>query len=251
MFRIEKSRVIISEIRELATKTDDAADHDEAAVIEAPEVRPDPLETAQKLAEELLLTASNEAEAKILRADEVLREAKAAAEELKNEAMKAGYELGVSEGEAEGQRRYDALIKEQSKALKNVLAEIKRAGDTMISDMENDIIDLCFSVLLKITSLDRMLDGEIFKSIIRKAMSQVDLTGKVSIRLSHEDFERFFPEGTAVFDINDKDITASVSSDPEFRGGDIAVDTDSETVVAGAAAQLKNIEIAFRHRLGR
>ena len=183
-------------------------------------------------------------------AKELLRDAEAEAERLKAEARRQGFELGYNEGSAEGALRFESLTAEHAESFSSVLAELKHAGDTMVSDMESDMIDLCFSVLRKVAALDRTTDGEIFKSIIKKAMSQVDLTGKVSIRLSHEDFDRFFPNGEAIFDINDTAVTAAVVSDPEFSGGDIAVDTDSETVLAGADTQFRNIEIAFRHRIG-
>lgn len=251
MFRIDRSRVNISEARELQVTLVDSAVTAPEQQPQAIEIRPDPYEEAQKRAEELLDSAHREADAISLRAEELLHQAEIDSENLKTEATKLGYELGYSEGRAEGEQLFDALISGQSQEFANILAELKRAGETMISDMEEDIIDLCFSVLRKITALDNASDGEIFRSIIKKALSQVDLDGKISIRLSHEDYERFFPDGTAVFDVNDMSVTAAVVSDPEFAPGDIAVDTESETIIAGPETQLRNIELAFKYRIGK
>jgi len=253
LFRIEKSRVNISEVRELQVTVISAEASATGLTEERVSAAPpqsSPYESAQAKATALLENTRREADALALQSKELLREAQAESERLKNEARQQGFDMGYSEGQAEAQQMFEALTAGHAEVFSNVLADIKHAGDTMISEMEGDIIDLCFSVLRKIAAFDRTTDGEIFKSIIKKAMSQVDLTGKVSIRLSHGDFERFFPNGTAVFDINDTSVTASVTSDPEFVEGDIAVDTESETVLAGAETQLRNIEIAFNHSLG-
>ena len=250
MFRIERDRVKFSDISELHITEIDAKASSEPAV----EI-PDPYEGAREKAIALLETASNESDNMKRRAKEQLQAAENDAERLRDEARREGYEQGFNqgfeEGRAEGEQIYGAMIRSNEDALANTLAEIKQAGDTMISDMESDIIDLCFSVLRKITALDKATDGEIYKSIIKKAISQVDLTGRVTVRLPHEDFERFFPSGTVNFEINDTTVTANIVSDPEFAEGDIAVDTDSETVIATAETQLHNIEVAFKHSIGR
>ena len=250
LFRIERDRVKFSRVSEF--QITDLDFKSVSAVPETPaEPRPDPFEKAQEKAMELLENAVNEADAMMQQAKDVLTAAKSEAERLSEEARQQGFEHGYEEGRSEGEQLYQAMIAGNTEAFTNTLIDIKRAGDTMISDMEGEIIDLCFSVLRKITALDRATDAEIYKSIIKKAVSQVDLTGKVSVRLSHEDFDRFFPNGTAVFDINDTTVTTTVLSDPDFAAGDIAVDTDSETVLACAETQLRNIEIAFRHNIGR
>ncbi len=252
MFRIDRSRVNIAEGRELqVTFADSGTFEFPEGCIATRERQPDPCETARIKAEEIVEHARREADAARLCAEEVLQRAEIDAEKLKTEARQLGYELGYNEGRAEGEQQYDALINGHTETFINVLAELERAGETMISNMESDIIDLCFSVLRKITMFDRTVDGEIFKAMIKNAVSQVDLTGKVTIRLSHEDCARFFPDGVAVFDINDTSLVATVSSDPEFTDGDIAVDTESETVLASAETQLHNIEMAFKYRIGK
>ena len=253
MFRIERSRVNISGVRELQV-TVLSRETASAAPVESGVQQtlafPSECETAQTGATELLEIAQRDADGIVRQAQELLSKAQADAEALKAEAQHLGFEQGYENGSAEGMTRFNALMAEHKETFSTVLSELKRAGDTMVSDMEDDIVDLCFSILRKITAFDRANDGDIFKSIIKKSISQVDMTGKVTIRLSHEDFERFYPDGKAIIEINDTEITAAVVSDPEFSGGDIAVDTDSETVLAGAETQLRNIEFSFRHHLG-
>lgn len=254
LFRIERSRVNISEIRELRVVNVDGSEAPAEPSEEIPlpaEPVPDLVGIAEEKAAEIINTAHREADALRLRAEELVHKAEVDSEQLMTEARQLGYELGVSEGRADGEEEYNTLIAGHTQAFNSVVESIKRAGDSMIADMEGDIIDLCFSVLSKIAAVDRVSEGDIFKSIIKKAVSQVDLTGRISVRLSHEDFVRFFPDGQAVFDINDTDITATVTSDSEFEPGDIAVDTDSETVIATAETQLHSIELSFRHRIGR
>lgn len=250
MFRIDRSRVKISDpcsveiSREIQDKSETSAEELAARREEENEISRG---MAEKLAEEITSDARRQAEVIEVQAALLADQAKHDSELLKSEAMAIGYEEGLAKAEAD----YMKFVKENDNALNRVLTEIERGRSEMFKEMEAEMIDLCFAVIKKIATMDRERDGEIFKSIIRKVLNQMDTTSKFTIRLSDEDFERFFPGGEATFAVGDSQVTVAVVADPELQGGDIIAESENETVAAGVDVQIKNIELAFRRGLGK
>lgn len=254
MFRIDRTRVNLASSQNIQNIPTQKAEQvpspsvpDAPAEEAVPARREEISEQDRALAEKLIADASREAEEMARQAAETLEKAGRDAELIRAEAKAQGYEEGKSRAETD----YVAFIKENDAALNRVIAEIARGREEMFANMEGELIDLCFAIIRKIATMDRARDGELFRSIIKKTLSQMELSEKFMIRLSTEDFERFFPSGEASFTVGDSQITASVVDDQELRGGDIVVESDNETVTAGVETQIKCIELAFRRMLGK
>lgn len=200
-------------------------------------------EAQQKAAELDRLAAEDERRA----AEKLLLDAKTEAERLFEESRIKGYE----EGQSRAQRELDELTSENGEALNRLFAEVRAKILENFENVEAEIIDLCFATVRKIANLDRTKDGELFKAAIKKTLKSMDLSGSFSIRLSGEDYNRFFPEGEYVFDLGDGQVKAALAADEKLSGGDIVIDTETEVITAGIESQLKCIEIAFNQQLGR
>ena len=88
--------------------------------------------------------------------------------------------------------------------------------------------------------------GGVFESLIKNALRQIAPDDKVRLRISANDYERFFPEGSAVFELgNGITVSASILKDLSLGEYDCIIDKDDSTVDAGFNTQLKLVELAF------
>lgn len=246
MFRIDRTRVNISSIQDIRANVDGPG-NDGAAPYAQTDTGSELLERNKALAEEILSNAEKRAEDAKKAADEILRKARHDAQKLRADAKASGYE----EGKAQAELEYSKLIEKSNESLQRVIAEIERGRTKMFGEMESELIDTCLAVIRKIATMDRSSDGDLFKSIIKKALKQIELTGKIIIRLSSEDRQRFFPDEESIFNMGDSQVTATIIDDSGLEGGDIVIETENASVLAGIESQLKYIELAFRRRLDK
>lgn len=256
MFRIDRTRVSLTSNQDLAANV---------APAEEPEVQPQPTEDtaalqneAQEVLEELVrqgeeaaneMIVAAEAQASSIKqmADAALEGANSEAEAIREQARLEGYEEGLRGAQAE----CAGLIAQNAEALERVIAEISSARELMMEEMEGEIIDLCFEIIRKIAVMDRAKDADLFKSIIKKTLGQMELNGKITVNVSTEDLENIFPDGEAVFSIGDEQVTVSIVDRPELNGGDIVVESDNEAITSGVDSQIRSIELAFKQQLGK
>lgn len=209
------------------------------------------LKQGEAIAKGLVSEASVEAQSLRRQAEAELSEAKQKAEEIRESARREGFESGKREAEEQVSALYEELAAQTQQSLERVIGEIESGRERMIAEMEDEVIGLCFAILKKVAALDRARDGELFKTTIKKALSQMELNASITVTLSAEDAERFFPEGEAVFELGDSLVTAEVVSSQKADEGSIYIESGSEIVNAGVDSQLKIIELAFRRLVGK
>lgn len=268
MFRIDRSRVHIN-ATEVVRIYAEKEEEEEADELQPPEINEDDRDDAPYDAEAEdgsetgieTEPTETEIEPEIEMPDAIKAMSEQAAAEARETVFQAELDsvkikadaeaLGYKEGAKRADERYAALLSENKESLSRVISEMEAGRTKMLASMEEEIIELCFAIVRKISDVDRTKDGEIFKTAIRKALARTDMASTITIQLSSEDFERFFPEGEAVFDTPDGRVTVAVAGSSELDGGDIVIDSEDETITAGIGTQIKNIELRFRQRLGK
>jgi flagellar assembly protein FliH len=206
-------------------------------------------EASKNVEEEIglrLKEAKAEAEKIIKQAEEQARalveDSEAKADEIMQNAFKQGYEEGADKAEGEIRVRCE----EETKALRNLISQFEKARENMIDELEGDIISLIMETSKKVINIELEKDDKVFEGLIRNALTTIKREGKIVIRVSQDEYSRFFMDGKFEFVLNDELIKATVIEEPMFEKGDCVVESDGETVNAGIRSQLKCIELAFR-----
>jgi len=227
------------EVPVAAVFTDDMEAHDTKQKEELEEyIKSTRMETAEKI--EQLLNEAREHGARIILE---------AREELEEE-RKRGFKEGFEEGSVEGKRTYDEKLKdkirEDDKALKHVLNEIYREQELMRGEMEEEVVNLALDIVKKIINPTQEAISDIFLLLIKNALRQTPVDGKIVIRVGPVEYERFFSSGAATIEL-DSGITvnASVIRDISLNEGDCIIDTDDVTINAGIESQLQFVKLAF------
>ena len=258
MFRIDRSLVNLSAARSVqAIKTDNEAGaagiHPEAAasttstadivMARADEIISEAEAKAREKAESIIENARDEAA-------RLLVEARDEADEIKRRAWQEGFEQGSGEGRRSFDEQLEAKLKEDDDMVKNALREIHGEREQLLNGLEKEVVGLAMSIVRKILNPDEDEAG-VFMLQIKNALRRVNMEGKIIIRVSPNEYERFFASGNKVFEL-DKGlaVTASILRDLSLTSGDLIIDTIDATVDAGLESQMKYIELAFERTVG-
>lgn len=187
----------------------------------------------------------------------ILAEARERAEEERLLARQDGY----AKGDAEGRRAYDERLEEKKRELsdelaaktsadddklKNVLEELYLERKNAFDGLEAQIVGLAMGIVRKVINPSEESVEGAFEMLIRNALKQLNPEGKIMIRVAPSEYERFFPGGSAVFELSGGlTVTASILRDASLGEGDCVIDAEDETVSAGIDTQLKYIQLAF------
>ena len=264
MFRIDRTLVNLATARSIQVDSDSAeagaAGIPLYAVASAEYAAEETLKEAEVKASMLLDDARNEAAVLVISAREE-------AEEVRRRAWQEGYTEGVQECKhiaeenkrvAEENKRaveedrraakdeYRRKAHEDDEMLKRVIEELYDERERTYSGLEDDVVKLTLEIVRKIINPAEEALGGVFESLIRNALKQIAPEGKIIIRVSPAEYERFFSTGSAIFHL-DKGVTVTTSilRDASLTDGDCIIDTEDETVNAGIETQLKYIKIAF------
>ena len=249
MFRIERNLVNLAASRsvqigsEIATEIGAAGDAPAASALadfEAREIMGRVEEEAAGRAEKILYEARSEASA-------ILFGAREEAEEIRMRA----FQDACLEGREEGKRFFDEKLaekmREDDQMLKRVIHEIYDERERTYSGLEDEVVSLAVDIVRKVIGPAEEELGGVFLSLVRNALRQIAPDGKVMIRVSPLEYERFFSSGNAAIEL-DKGVsmTVSVLRDVSLNEGDCIIDTDDETINAGLDSQLKYVKLAFQ-----
>jgi flagellar assembly protein FliH len=245
LFRIERNKVNLKGVRtvkldnetgELLESEVEELDNDSVnSTIDSYIIPEELINNAREQAELIIESARREA------ADIILA-GKDQAEENSRQAWDEGYINGVEEGK----RSYDDKMLECDEGLKRVLKELYDERSQTYSNLENELVDLSLKIVRKVINpADEAMDG-VFESLIKNALRQIAPDKKIMLRISPADYDRYFSEGNAIFELgNGITVSASVLKDVSLGEFDCIIDKDDSTVNAGLDTQLKRIELAF------
>jgi len=199
----------------------------------------DTLNSAKLRSEEMLEAAREEVAAMLHQAQEEI-------EESKRQAWEEGYAEGAEEGKHSFDEQLTEKIREDDEMLKRVISELQEERDRTFAGLEEDVVALSLDIVRKVIHPSEEAAEGVFESMIRNALRQLSPDGKVIIRVSPAEHERFFDSGSISLDLaGGVTTTVSVLRDISLNSGDLIIDTDEETINAGVDSQLKYIKLAF------
>ncbi|MCL2125766.1 MAG: FliH/SctL family protein [Oscillospiraceae bacterium] len=245
MFRIDRNLVNLSFARSVQVEVADttvsapAAEAPVNTVANAMTVAQETINKAKIAAEKMIEDARDEVAAMLLAAREQ-------AEEDRRCAWQEGYTEGAEEGRRVTNEEYNTKCCKDDEMLKRVLDELYAERELTYGRLEDEVISLTLDIVKKIIKPAEDILGDVYESLIRNALKQIAPEGKIIIRVSPTEYERYFSSGSAVFELDrGVTVTASILRDTSLEEGDCIIDTEEETVSAGIDTQLKYIKIAF------
>jgi len=206
-------------------------------------------EQAQEILDEAEQKAREEAETIINDAREksamLLVNAREEAEEIRRSAWGEGYAEGAEEGKHSFDEQLSAKMHEDDEILKSVTQKLYDELKSAYDGLEDEVVGLSIEIVRKLITPDE--EGmDAFEALIKNALKQINPSGKIIIRVSPAEYERFFSTGGVVYELGGGiTVNASVLRDVSLQTGDCIIDTEESTTNAGVGSQMKYIELAF------
>jgi len=252
LFRIERKHVNLAAVR--SVQLDSGEETEVGAAGEPLDAAASANYTAQTQAQETISKAekiAKEKSEKMLEdARDEIAEMMLAAREEAEEARSKAWQEGYAKGTEEGKRSFDEKLAEKmhqdDEMLKRVIHEIYDERERTYSGLEDEVVELALEIVRKIINPAEEAMGGVFESLVRNALRQIAPDGKVMIRVSPLEYERFFSSGNTTIELKKGvTMTASVLRDVSLEDGDCIIDMAEETINAGINTQLKYVKLAF------
>jgi flagellar assembly protein FliH len=205
---------------------------------------------ATLLAKEMISEAKTKAERIVMDARNEVAALLLSAREQAEEDRRRAWQEGFAEGTEEGRRSFDEQLAEKARlndeSLQRVLDELYEDRTRTYNGLEKEVVTLALEIVRKVYGPAEEELGNVYESLIKNALKQIDPDNKVIIRVGPAEYERFFSSGNAVFELDSGvTVTASILRDVSLEEGDCLIDTDETTINAGLDSQLKYIKLAF------
>lgn len=188
-------------------------------------------------AEQMLSKASDEAQAILEKArqdaEQIVSLAKADAATLKENL--------ANEFEATVARRKS----EEEKALAGLESSLRNDYAKQIDGMRGEVVSLVMEIVRKVIHIKLSQSDEIFTGLIREALEGLKQKGLAVIRVSPEDYARYFGTAREGPDIDTGEFKVTVIEEPGFSRGDLVVESEGEMINLSIDRQIDQIEKAF------
>lgn len=166
-----------------------------------------------------------------IHADEIMNQARSDAERIRDEL--------VGEMEATSSQRKSQAETE----LLSVETKLRNDYSNLVDGMSGNVIALVMEIVKKIIGIKLSQSDEIFIGMVKDALAQLKQTGSVLIRVSPEDYLRYF--GNERDDLENDEIKITVVEEPNFSNGDLIVESEGEMIDLSIDRQIDQIEKAF------
>lgn len=212
-------------------------------VCSAPEPEPEPAEVVPEApppvdTEKIL----REAEAK---AGDMVKAAKAECDELKNQAWQEGY----SQGKAEAREELKQQRLVQKEALNSLIERVNEERNRLLDEVQDDVVRLSVDIARKILHYELDYGNDAFISMVYNAVKQMKAEGRVVVRVSPQEYARYFSEEESREFRSDNMIVTVIEDNYLERGGCV-IESEGETINASVDSQLKTISIGFGRQVG-
>lgn len=162
-------------------------------------------------------------------------------EKSKNEGYDLGYEKGMekgySKGYDEGKRESDKLIKEALAIKEGYLEDRKE----LLRNAEKDLIELVIEIYEKIFREKKEEDSDLIVSLVANGIENLDLTDKLTIISSKEDFDILEMSRDIILAKASMISELDIKYDTTMKKGDCILETPKGSIDASLDNQLAEL----------
>jgi Flagellar biosynthesis/type III secretory pathway protein len=207
------------------------------------------IEKARKEAEEnaRLIIAGAEKEAEGIRksakeqAQGIAVEAESAAEKIKQCARTEGYAQVKEQAESEAKDRKN----KDKEELQRIVKKLKSDYSGLVDAAREDMIAMIMEITKKIINVKLKESDQVFINLVNEALERLKQAGSLIIRVSPEDYARYFETDSADKNFNTGESKVVVVEEDKFSSGDLVVESEGEMLDLSINKQIEKVEKAF------
>lgn len=174
-------------------------------------------------------------------ADQMLSEAQGQAAAIRQRSQEEGYQTGYQAGLEEGTVASRARIEAACDNLGRALTALERAREGVLSVLEEEIIALVQAVSDRILLAPGAVDPDLIRRVVREAIGRVAQAERLAVRLNGEDLERVREFRPRLLEGMGRLKYLDLVADPDLRPGDCLVEGPQSQVDATLATRRERI----------
>lgn len=155
-----------------------------------------------------------------------------------NEGYKIGYNEGYEIGYSEGKTVSDGLIKDSLTIKEGYIYD----KNNLLKDLEEDIIDLVINIYEKVINEKTEEDSEIIISLVLNGIRNLDLTEKLTIIASKEDYDILEMSKDIILAKASMISELNIKYDISFEKGDCILETSKGNIDVSIKKQLEEVK---------
>ena len=170
--------------------------------------------------------------------NELLSDTENKIQQIKEKAFKEGFESGHSQGI---QKRYDEAEPLAQQANK-ILEHLDSLRKVVRFQAEGELVTLALKISKNIVAEEIKLNQDVIKNIVKAALHETEVQGKLYLYLNPDDYEFLLNSKTELESYQSEDQNLVIRQNPEMQHGSVHVESDEEIISRSIEEQFKLVE---------
>jgi flagellar biosynthesis/type III secretory pathway protein FliH len=159
---------------------------------------------------------------------------------------KKAYQKGFLEGEKAAFDSHAVGVASAVQSMNRAIAEIRRLSQEIYQSIEREVVELALSIARKVVCQEIKINRDVVLCVAREALSQVDVPGKIKVRLNPADLEFITSiQGQNSNFLQEMD-RVTFEAEESISNGGCVIETQLGEIDARIEKQLQVVEEKFR-----
>ncbi len=168
----------------------------------------------------------------------LLSETEKEVQQIKNEGYKEGFEEGCMKGMQQRYEESEPLSQQANK----ILEQLDIIRKVVRFQAEEELVKLALEISKNIVAAEIKLNQEVVKNIVKTALHETEVQGKIFLYLHPDDYEFLLKSKTELERYISEEQNLVIRQNPEMQPGSINIESDEEIISRSIMEQFKLIE---------
>jgi len=162
------------------------------------------------------------------------------------EIEKQAYESGFQEGQKSALESQIAEVESAVKGLNQAVADIQNLRQEIYHSIEHEVVELALSIARKVVCQEIKTSKDVVVCVAREALSQVEVPGKIKIRLNPADLEFISETREHISGLLHQIDNVTFEAEEGIAAGGCVIETRLGEIDARIEKQFQIVEDKFR-----
>jgi flagellar assembly protein FliH len=162
------------------------------------------------------------------------------------EIEKQAYQNGFEEGQKSALELQKTEVAAAIQSLGEAVAEIQNLRPEIYQSIEHEVVELALSIARKVVCQEIQTQKDVVVCVAREALSQVDVPGKIKIRLNPADLKFITETQDQISKLQQHMDNVTFEAEEEITAGGCVIETGLGEIDARIEKQFQVVEDKFR-----
>jgi flagellar assembly protein FliH len=161
------------------------------------------------------------------------------------------FQNGFQEGEKSALESHSAEVASAVTSLKQAVTDIQNLRQEIYHSIEHEVVELALSIARKVVCQEIKTNKDVVVCVAREALSQVEVPGKIKIRLNPADLEFITETRAQISGLSRQIENVTFEAEEGIASGGCVIETKLGEIDARIEKQFQIVEDRFRDEFAR